>query len=357
MDTNPQKRAQDILDAAVARGEENGAQFCVYRDGECLVDACAGWRDFDKTASVDSRTVFPVYSTSKGVPAAALTRLIEEGRVSPEIPVGEIWPEFAQNGKEETLVLHCLNHTTGLPQRFAEQDSYEHVADWPRMIAVIEACRPDWKPGTKTRYQSLTYGWVTGELIQRVTGRGFRDYVMGELFAPAGIGDFWFGTTPEAEKNAAEIRLGPGQLKSKSISICDPLDDLMRQPVIRRAALPGFNAIASARGLAKFYDAVLRGAFFSRSALDAATTVRRPEPGAPRLSDGFSVFGLGFALSGPAGDVGGVFGHGGYGGSDALADKSSGLAVGFTSGVLGEHPCKAELYDLVGLKQRQGWEA
>ena len=129
----------------------------------------------------------------------------------------------------------------------------------------------------------------------------------------------------------------------------------MRRPCIRRAALPGFNGIASARALARFYQAILAGRCFSREMLLEATELHRPEPEPPRLSS-FNVFGYGFALSGPKEDVGRVFGHGGYGGSDGLADRERNLSIGFTAGILGPHPCKAELYKLVGIEQRRGWE-
>ena len=354
MDQQLQEQAQRILAAAVADGSENSLQFCVYRDGECLVDACAGWVDFAHTRPVDTHTVIPIYSTSKGVPAAAMTRLIAQGRLSPDTLVVAIWPEFAKNGKEKTRIRHLLNHTSGLHQRFPEQRTYEQVADWPCMIHAIEESASDWEPGAKTRYQSLTYGWVTAEIIQRVTGKSFRSYVMEELFAPEGIQDFYFGTTDEAEQNAAEIRLGPALQPSRSISVCDPLDELMRQPCIRRAALPGFNGIASAHALAAFYNAILAERYFSRAALREATILNRPEPEPPSRSE-FTTYGYGFALSGSIDDIGNVFGHGGYGGSDGLADQNQGLAVGFTAGILGEHPCKAELYRLVNLTQREGW--
>lgn len=356
MDQQLQKKSQEILDSAVVNDSENSLQFCVYRDGECLVNACAGWVDFAHTRPVDTHTVFPIYSTSKGVPAAALTRLIAQGRLSPDTPVGDIWPEFAKNGKEKTLVRHLLNHTSGLKQRFAEQKTYELVADWPYMIHVIEESAPDWEPGTESRYQSLTYGWVTAEVIQRVTGMTFREYVVEELFRPEGIEDFYFGTTDEAERNAAEIRLGAGMEPSDTISVCDPLDELMRQPCIRRAALPGFNGIASAHALAAFYNAILNERYFSREVLKEATTMHRPEPGPPSLSEPIRTFGYGFALSGPVDDIGNVFGHGGYGGSDGLADQKQRLTVGFTAGTLGEHPCRAELYRLIHLVQREGWQ-
>ena len=357
MDQQLQEQAQEILGAAVADGSENSLQFCVYRDGECIVDACAGWLDFERTRPINTHTVIPVYSTSKGVPAVAMTRLIAQGKLDPNAPVGEIWPKFAKNGKENTRILHLLNHTSGLPQRFAAQKTYELVADWPTMIRAIEECAPDWEPGTQSRYQSLTYGWVTAEIIQRVTGKTFRDYVIEELFEPEGIEDFYFGTTDEAERNAAEIRCEPPIEHKQGISICDPLDELMRQPCIRRAALPGFNAIASAHALAAFYSAILAERYFPREALREATTLRRPEPGPPTLSQDTPAFGYGFALTGAVDDVGNVFGHGGFGGSGGLADQKQRLAIGFTNGVLGNHPCKAKLYELIHFVEKEAWPA
>lgn len=354
MNQQLQAQVQRILDDAVADGVENSLQFCVYRDGECLANACAGWVDFARTRPINTRTVIPVYSTSKGVPAAAMTRLIAQGKVSPDMLVADIWPEFAQNGKEKTRVLHLLNHTSGLRQRFPEQKTYEQVADWPCMIRAIEKSAPDWEPGTKTRYQSLTYGWVTAEIIQRVSGKPFWTYVKEELFAPEGIQDFYFGMTDEAEQNAAEFRLAPSLQPSKSFSVCDPLDVLMRQPCIRRAALPGFNAIASAQALAAFYNAILKERYFPQAVLKQATTLNCPEPPPPSRS-GFGTYGYGFALSGSLAEPGNVFGHGGYGGSDGLADQNQRLAIGFTAGTLGDHPCKAKLYELVNLTQREGW--
>ncbi len=350
-----QKEAQRIVDAAVADGSENSVQFCAWRDGRCIVNVCAGYLDFERTRKIDEHTLFPIYSTSKGAPATALNRLIEQGGISAETPVRELWPEFAVNGKETTILRHFLNHTSGLRQRFQEQRTYEFVADWDSMLHVIENSAPDWVPGVHTRYQSITYGWVTAEMIRRITGTDFRDYAVRELFEPAGITDFCFGMTDETERRAAEFRLGPGMEPTSSISVCDPLDKLMRQPCIRRAALPGFNGFASAAALAQFYNEILHERYFSRAMLIDATTMRRPEPEPPTLNS-WSCFGNGYALSGPVDDVGRVFGHGGYGGSDALADRDRNLTVGFTAGILGAHPCKSELFRLVGMEQRQGWK-
>ena len=222
------------------------------------------------------------------------------------------------------------------------------------MTGAIAKIRPDWLPGTRTRYQSLTFGWVIGETVRRITGKSFKEFISEKIFSRTSRQDFYIGMDDETEKRAAEFRLAPSLPHSSSDTACDPLDELMRQKIIRRAIHPGFNGFASARGLASFYNDLLNERFFSRSMLLRATTMHRPEPELP-TQNSWNTFGNGYALSGPVDDVGQVFGHGGYGGSDGLADRKQNIAVGFTCGVLGGHPCKDELFKLIGLIQRENW--
>lgn len=352
-----QQQAQEIIDRYIASGSENGLQFCVFSKGKCIVDVHGGFFTFDRKEKIDGDTLFPVYSTTKTVAATAVNILIEKGVVSEDTPVKDIWPEFACNGKEKTLLRHLLNHSSGLPQRFPEQRSFEFLCDWKAMTDVIARVRPDWEPGTRTRYQSLTFGWVTGEIVQRITGKSFKEFITEEIFSKASSRDFYIGMDDESEKRAAEFRLPAEQHNAprpKYENICDPLDELMRQKLVRRSVHPGFNGFASARGLANFYNDMLNERFFSRAMLERATAMHRPEPEPPTLNS-WNTFGNGYALSGPVDDVGRVFGHGGFGGSDGLADQKQQLAAGFTCSVLGGHPCKTELFDLVGLVQRKRW--
>ena len=350
-----QQKALEIINQAAAAMPGSGIQFCVFKDGKCIVNAFSGHASFDLSRKVNENTLFPIYSTSKSVPAAALTRLIEQGKVSPDQKVTDFWPEFGKLGKENTLVRHILNHTSGFPQRFKEQTSYEAISDWNTMIHAIENTPCDWTPGTKTRYQSLSYGWLTAELIQRITKMSFKEYIIKELNFKDD-GGIVFGLNDETEKLTAEFKLAENCTKSSSFSKCDPIDDLMQEPLIRRMIQPGFNGFASAYGLASFMNDIISYKFFNRqSLLDATSIAYRPETCKP--SQEHKCFGYGFALSGPASDPGLNFGHGGYGGSEAVAGRDNGIACGFTSNVLCAHEnVKSELLGLVGIKLREGWE-
>ncbi len=350
-----QQQAQQLLDEATSSLPGLGLQFCAFQDGKCVASAFSGDAAFDGSKKVDEHTLFPIYSTSKSVPATALVRLVWQGKISLDQPVTDFWSEFGKNGKENTRVLHLLNHTSGVPQRLREQTSYEAIADWDTMIHAIENVACDWTPGTKTRYQSLSYGWLTAELIQRITKTSFIDYIKTELGFDRNS-DFIFGLDDETEKRTSDFKLANEKKKSSSFSKCDPLDDLMKNDLIRRMVQPGFNGFASAYGLAVFLNDVVNCKFFDREHLELATSTGfRPEKETPVCNN--TMFGLGYAICGPVDDPGLFFGHGGYGGTEVTANRDTGTVCAFTTNILdGAEDVKAKLYALMGMKQRDGWE-
>ena len=73
-----------------------------------------------------------------------------------------------------------------------------------RIIQLLEAEKPWWKPGTKLGYHTLTYGYLLGEIVRRVTGMTLGQFLQTEITAPLGI-DFFIGLPEAEEPRAAEI--------------------------------------------------------------------------------------------------------------------------------------------------------
>ncbi|HXR36083.1 MAG TPA: serine hydrolase domain-containing protein, partial [Candidatus Binataceae bacterium] len=111
-----------------------------------------------------------VYSATKGVAAACLNRLADQGRVDLDAPVARYWPEFAQAGKERLLVRWLLSHRAGLPAVRKELPS-DALLRWDLMTAALAEQEPWWAPNTKHGYHALTFGYLVGEVIRRVTGK------------------------------------------------------------------------------------------------------------------------------------------------------------------------------------------
>ncbi|MBQ8186116.1 MAG: beta-lactamase family protein, partial [Clostridia bacterium] len=90
-----QKKYQEILDAYVKNGHAAGCAVLLYRDGEELAYASAGVRELGRTDPFTRDTVMLMYSMTKVVTAAAVMTLWDKGILTPETPVCEFFPEFA----------------------------------------------------------------------------------------------------------------------------------------------------------------------------------------------------------------------------------------------------------------------
>ncbi len=92
---------RSVFEQNIIDGLDIGASCCVYHQGRCVVDLSGGWKDSEMTTEpYTSDTLQLVFSTSKGVMAAAIALCVERGWLDYDTPVAKYWPEFAANGKE-----------------------------------------------------------------------------------------------------------------------------------------------------------------------------------------------------------------------------------------------------------------
>lgn len=344
MPSDVQSAMQRILDRMVEQGE-TGLQLAVWHRGRLVVDAWAG----APGRNIDGRSLFPIYSTGKGIAATAIHILVQRGTLTWDDRIARWWPEFAANGKAEITLRQCLNHTAGMAM-LHENGTMEDLADWDGMCRRFAAMPPFPTPGSERHYHAISYSWLLGETARRADGRPFARIIAEEIAKPLGLTGLHFGV-PESEMHRvqdaeaappkppaapAALAAPPAPPKPTDIIpgraipswVC-PLEGLMNNQAVRRACIPASNGIMDARSIAKHYAAVIGEAdgvrLLSETTLDEVLA-NRPLP----AENGRARFGLGYGLSGPDTDPGAVFGHGGYGGSNGFADRRYGLAVGFT---------------------------
>ncbi|CAF4711657.1 unnamed protein product, partial [Rotaria magnacalcarata] len=78
-------------------------------------DLWGGWFDQSRTKPYDHNTLQYVFSTSKGLVAIAVALCVQRGLLDYSALVKTYWPEYGQNGKENTTVADILSHRAGLP--------------------------------------------------------------------------------------------------------------------------------------------------------------------------------------------------------------------------------------------------
>jgi CubicO group peptidase (beta-lactamase class C family) len=330
--------------------QEVGAALAVYRRGERVVDLWAGWRDAGKTDPWTPDTLVNVWSTTKGVTAIAVARLVDQGRLDYEAPVVRYWPEFGAKGKGEVTVSQLLSHQAGLPG-FAEPISLTEFYDWETATSRLAAQAPMWPPGTKNSYHAMTYGFLAGELIRRASGRSVGAYLAEEIAAPLGA-DVYIGLPEALEPRVAPLiapriaapfdaaAMAPEALAAVTNPDMAPI--LPNERAWRAAEIPAGNGQASARGLARLYAAMANGGsldgvnLMRRETVEAMIAVQTERVDlllgvAPRWGRGVTRNPIG--LYGPHPET---FGHAGWGGSFGCADLGTGIAIGYVLNQMGE---------------------
>ncbi|GHD34514.1 esterase [Streptomyces galbus] len=335
---------------------ERGAAVAVYRDGHRVVDLWGGTRDVDGTLPWERGTAQMVRSATKGVVSAALLLLHQRGELDLDAPVRTYWPEYKAAGKEHTRVRDLLAHRAGVPVLDRPLTPAE-AADPDLAAAAVAAQAPVWEPGTAHGYHAHTFGWLTGELVRRVTGRSAGDWIAEHVAGPAAA-DFWLGL-PAAEAHrvgrvgrlqapepsgalrvrpkraVADAYADPASLTRRAFAAITPVPD-ENDPVYRAAVLPASNGIATADGLARVYAALIGEVdggtrLFTPDTVELARGERSAGP--DRVLVVPTRFGLGPMLHGSASPLlsPGSFGHPGRGGALGFADPGSGIAFGYVT--------------------------
>ncbi|GGM36413.1 serine hydrolase domain-containing protein [Dactylosporangium sucinum] len=361
-------RVADAFRRVVAAHREGGAALCLYRHGRPVVDMWAGHADPQTGRPWRRDTPVLVFSATKAATVVCVLRLVEEGRLDLDAPVAGYWPEFAAAGKRAVPLRWVLTHQAGLAAVDAAL-TLEQVLGWEDVIAAIARQHPQWTPGTAIGYHPRSFGWILGELVRRTTGTTVGRYLHDTVVAPRGL-EFWIGGTRPAKREPASLippppaeqvadTANPGSLAGRALFGPNGLfayDRRWNDPDLLRAELPSSNGVATARGLAGLYDAIITPsatspALLRPDTLAAATGTHAEGPdivlGRPAR------FGLGFLLqpyvapgAGPR-----TFGHGGAGGSLGFADPESGFAFGYVTNRMrffaGDDPRTTELIHAV----------
>ncbi|MCP4762943.1 MAG: beta-lactamase family protein, partial [archaeon] len=118
-------------------------------------------------------------------------------------PVIKYWPEFGQAGKEKILVRHILSHTSGVAG-WDTKFTYKELVNWEKCVSLLETQKPWWEPGAKSGYHTISFGFLLGELVRRVTGKTIGTFFKEEVAEPLNA-DFHIGFSEEHDKRVSEL--------------------------------------------------------------------------------------------------------------------------------------------------------
>ncbi len=347
------------------RGEV-GASLCVTVGGQTVADLWGGTANTETGTPWTDETVSIVFSSTKGATAICAHVLVSRGQLDLDAPVATYWPEFAQADKENVRVKMLLNHQAGLPavREDLPQGAY---ADWELMVDVLAKEEPFWEPGTRNGYHALTYGWLVGEVIRRVSGKSLGTFFRDEIAQPLGL-DFWIGLPEDKEARVAPMIASepdpnstlfqemttPGTLAALAILNVGGYMGAAPEYDTRAAhaaEIGGAGGITNARGLAGMYEPLaLGGAKGNVRLVNSETLDRMGRVSSATGRDAVLVMPTRFALgfmktmdnrNEPAGVQDSAlfseeaFGHVGAGGSFGFADPKASMSFGYTMNRMG----------------------
>jgi CubicO group peptidase (beta-lactamase class C family) len=356
---------------------EVGAACCVYAGGRPVVDLWGGIANSETNQTWKENTVVQVASTTKGATAICAHLLAQRGELDLDASVSRYWPEFGARGKSTIPVRWLLSHQAGLPV-VETRLTFEDALAWDPVIRALESQRPLWEPGTEHVYHSMTFGYLVGEVVRRVSGRSLGSFFAKEVAQPLGL-SAWIGLPEEEESRVARIDYaapfsleeltagmiettgldahtvsawidsvwGPDSVQARASELGGAFDNTSEYHTTRawRAAeVPAANMIADARSIARMYGATVSEVdgvrLLGKRAVEKATEVQTATsrmhglpPGLDFPADRSFNMSLGFWRACPPQRMLGPrsFGHPGSGGSIGFADPDAGVGFGYVT--------------------------
>ncbi len=175
-----------------------------------------------------------------------------------------------------------LTHQAGLPYP-TEACTLDDVLGWDGVVDKLARSSTQWEPGTAHGYHAVTYGFLVGEVLRRITGRSVGTLFRDELAGPLGL-DSWIGLPAEHEPRVAplvggltpdvpadadpalkalvEQFVGPDTLLGRALTCHGGLSsaegtNVFNTREVRAAEIPAANGVTDARSLSRLYAAVI----------------------------------------------------------------------------------------------------
>lgn len=329
-------------------GSTPAIQVCLRRNGRVVLNRAIGhgWGNAPgdgpevERIPVTTETPFCGFSTAKGVSAAVMFMLIEEGAFGFDDPVSDYIPEFAANGKGAITIGQVLTHTAGVPFVTPPYRGHELVFDEELCLRFLADAKPTYPAGRFRVYHALTSGLVQRLLVQRATGRRIRDHLAERVLEPLGFRWTNLGVRPEdVDAVVPSVKTGPPPSWAAAFVAGKALGGGFAKDAVNResnrafltAELPSGNLVTTAAELSRFYEILARGGELDGVRFMRPETVReavRPAPRVPGIAGRVSRAGyeLGGHRSKFGRDTAAHFGRSGFTTQYGWADPARGLS-------------------------------
>jgi len=174
----------DYVNKALREWEVPGLAIAIVKDDRIVLAKGYGVRKLGDPSPVNERTLFAIGSSSKAFTAAAVAMLVDEGKLKWDDPVRKYLPEFELYDPyvtRELTVRDLLSHRSGLER--GDLLWYGSEYDRAEILRRTRYLKPTWSLRSTFGYQNLMF-LAAGQLIAKVSGQSWDDFIRQRLFAP-----------------------------------------------------------------------------------------------------------------------------------------------------------------------------
>lgn len=277
-------------------------QIAVGKNGKIIESRAFGFCDKDLKTKTTTDNVFRIASVSKVFTAAAVHKLIEDGKLKYDDKawtyISNLKPTYGENNIDprwkQVTIAQLLTHSggwtleNGEPQRIyarlAADAAGESRPACPSALVRYMMGKPlQYDPGTKSVYSNFGFN-VLGRVIEQASGKHYFDYVRANLLSPAGIEDINLGRTARRHARLNEVYYYAGKNSPDVWSLIDEDAEVADFAYGGDAAIESMDAhgglVSSAESLVKFgmalngYEKTASDGSKSRIALIKAETLQ-----------------------------------------------------------------------------------
>jgi len=216
----------DVLNRHLQRviddGEIQCATYCISRKGKVFAHGAIGKKSFhkDDNTPVQPDSVRFIASITKVFTAVAIMKLVEDGVMRLDQPVGEILPQFNTPSYNGVTLFQLLTHTSGMhtddgcfenkyqsnywkliddAYKLCNSDKKKNEFDW--LTAALGTIGSGFRVKPDTEWGYCSFGFVVlGAIIEKLTGIHAHQYIEDNICKPLGLKDTAFNLTAERAK-------------------------------------------------------------------------------------------------------------------------------------------------------------
>jgi hypothetical protein len=174
------EKIKDILQKEINTGLSLGSAFAVYHNGEPLIDVYGGYTDKKKIKKWNKKTIVPVHSVGKGIVSLCLMLLMNRKQLDIDAYVADYWSGFSNNSKSQIKIRTLFSHQAGL-YGWRKEMKHNDLYDWDYCVNSLAKQKPFHRPEEETCYHAKTIGYLSGEIIRRITKKSVGKFISDEL--------------------------------------------------------------------------------------------------------------------------------------------------------------------------------